>query len=109
MKNFKDLSEKQIKFILALSWDGGKNIKFDIEKLETLDKLGTYNKLTVDFSNYDHLKNKNYEESLKSLKLLYGKRKGLTNSMLEHYQAYFFGLTANIDNTTYGKNFLYLK
>ena len=109
MKKLNELTEKQIKFILALSWDGGKSIKFNIEKLETLDKLGTYNKLTVDFSNYNHLKNKNYEESLKSLKLLYGKRKGLTNSMFEYYNAYFLGLTANIDNNTYGKNFLYLK
>lgn len=109
MKKFNELTEKQIKFLLALSWDGGKNIKFDIEKLETPDKLNTYNKLTVDFSNYNHLKNKNYEESLKSLKLLYGKRKGLTNSMVEYYKAYFFGLTAHIDNSIYGKNFLYLK
>ena len=109
MKKLTGLTEKQIKFILAIFWDGGKNIKFDIEKLETPDKLNTYNKLTVDFSNYSHLKNKNYEESLKSLKLLYGKRRGLTNSMLEYYKAYFYGLTAHIDSSTYGKSFLYLK
>ena len=108
MKNFKDLTEKQIKFLLAVFWDGGKKIKFNIKKLKTPDNL-TYDQLVVDFSNYDHLKNKNYDESLKSLKNIYGKRKGLTNSMFEYYNAYFLGLTVNIDNNTYGKSFLYLK
>ena len=100
MKKIKQLSEKQINFILSTIEDGGVNIKATVDN----------EFLTLDFSAYNFLKDKTLKEKQDMLKRMF-KKSYLTEKQLDWYTAYLYGMTANMNNNliyAYDRDFRFI-